>query len=384
MTDSVPFKVYLTTTIQPPEVRRFTLTPGESTSLTCVTAKLRQIFPQLLSTASFSVCWQDGDGDLVVVRRDEELQIALTELAHQLPYRLYVTIDEQQKLQAGQSGQEEDKVTGEEEQADWTSQLIHRINKLQKKCEAKVVHDLGHGLGLQMPAEAGLSSLEVAARQQVTEACKQLEEVTREAVIMQCEAVQGAVKKTSEEAKRLAENPREMVGNVAEVVAAIMEPLVLAMRAMATEYQKQETAQSSGSGAETQSSGSGAETKPSGSSAETKPSGSSQSIQLMNSVSESPAVKEDEGQDEWTVIQKESSYPVGQSTAAAADPADQSADPAGQSAAAAAADPAGQSAAAAADPASQSAAAAAESAGQSAATTHVNRALSIQVNYFLS
>jgi hypothetical protein len=85
MTESVPFKVYLATgqpNRNPPsatqpnrdaphledlrEVRRFALAAAETTFLACLEGKLKEIFPQLISAAGFTVSWKDKDGDEVI------------------------------------------------------------------------------------------------------------------------------------------------------------------------------------------------------------------------------------------------------------------------------------------------------------------------------
>jgi hypothetical protein len=81
MAESVPFKVYLVTgqpNRNPPsaaqpnrdaplrEVRRFALAAAETTFLACLEGKLKEIFPQLISAAGFTVSWKDKDGDEVI------------------------------------------------------------------------------------------------------------------------------------------------------------------------------------------------------------------------------------------------------------------------------------------------------------------------------
>jgi len=66
---------------------------------------------------------------------------------------------------------------------------------------------------------------------------RRLEAAVREAVSVHGEAVQEAVRKTTEEAGRLTttKNPMEVVGNVADAVASAIEPLVIALRKLAVE-----------------------------------------------------------------------------------------------------------------------------------------------------
>jgi hypothetical protein len=56
------------------EVRRFSMAV---TTQAALEDKIRELFPQLTSPADFSISWKDGEGDEVVIRRDEELHIAI-------------------------------------------------------------------------------------------------------------------------------------------------------------------------------------------------------------------------------------------------------------------------------------------------------------------
>merc|ERR1712154_324023 len=89
MGDNVSFKVFLKNDNEE-EVRRFVIDKNVSTSYDYLLEKLRVVFPQLQG-AVFSVCWTDEDGDHVTITSDEELIIALTEMAGPL-YKLTVTV----------------------------------------------------------------------------------------------------------------------------------------------------------------------------------------------------------------------------------------------------------------------------------------------------
>merc|ERR1712154_536820 len=89
MGDNVSFKVFLKNDNEQ-EVRRFVIDKNVSTSYDYLLEKLRVVFPQLQG-AVFSVCWTDEDGDHVTITSDEELIIALTEMAGPL-YKLTVAV----------------------------------------------------------------------------------------------------------------------------------------------------------------------------------------------------------------------------------------------------------------------------------------------------
>jgi len=89
MGDNVSFKVYLKNQ-EEQEVRRFVIDKNVSTSFEYLVGKLRVIFPQIQRSV-FTVGWTDDDGDQVTVTTDEELIIALTEMAGPL-YKLTVTV----------------------------------------------------------------------------------------------------------------------------------------------------------------------------------------------------------------------------------------------------------------------------------------------------
>jgi len=83
MADNVSFKVYLkdcTGAGDNDEVRRFMVDKGVSTSLVYIKEKLISVFPKLEDRV-FSVTWTDEDGDCITIDTDEELILALTEMA---------------------------------------------------------------------------------------------------------------------------------------------------------------------------------------------------------------------------------------------------------------------------------------------------------------
>jgi len=90
MGDNVSFKVYMKTGEGEEEVRRFVIDKGASTSYDYLVGKLEVVFPQI-KTSAFTVSWTDDDGDNVTITSDEELIIALTEMAGPL-YKLKVNI----------------------------------------------------------------------------------------------------------------------------------------------------------------------------------------------------------------------------------------------------------------------------------------------------
>jgi hypothetical protein len=219
----VSFKVSLITPENPlnvPEVRRFDLPASESASVAALKKRLRQIFPQLVSSA-FTVSWQDGDGDDVIVRRDEELEIALADMADRRPYRFFVRLEDKKET-------EEEKE--EEEEVDWATSFGQRINKLQEKRKNSKEKTL-------VQEADPVEQEDAVPGPKVKEMGRRLEAAVREAVSVHGEAVQEAVRKTTEEAGRLTttKNPMEVVGNVAEAVASAIEPLVIALRKLAEE-----------------------------------------------------------------------------------------------------------------------------------------------------
>jgi len=89
MGDNVSFKVFLKKS-EEQEVRRFVIDKNVSTSYDYLVEKLRVVFPQIQGSL-FTVGWTDEDGDHVTINSDEELIIALTEMAGPL-YKLTVTV----------------------------------------------------------------------------------------------------------------------------------------------------------------------------------------------------------------------------------------------------------------------------------------------------
>merc|ERR1711971_538151 len=102
MEDNVSFKVFLKNK-EEQEVRRFVIDKNVSTSFDYLVGKLRVIFPQIQGSV-FTVGWTDEDGDQVTITSDEELIIALTEMAGPL-YKLRVTV--KKPVQAPTEGGEE-------------------------------------------------------------------------------------------------------------------------------------------------------------------------------------------------------------------------------------------------------------------------------------
>jgi hypothetical protein len=92
MADNVSFKVYLKDPSQgeETEVRRFVVDKEVSTSLVYIKEKLVSVFP-VLAEKLFSVSWTDEDGDVITIDTDEELILALTELAGPV-YKLTATV----------------------------------------------------------------------------------------------------------------------------------------------------------------------------------------------------------------------------------------------------------------------------------------------------
>ena len=92
MADSVSFKVVLK---EENELRRFMVDKEVSTSFSNLKEKLCLVFPQLKQKI-FSISWIDEDGDMVTISTDEELIIALTEMAGPV-YKLSVNITNKKK-----------------------------------------------------------------------------------------------------------------------------------------------------------------------------------------------------------------------------------------------------------------------------------------------
>jgi hypothetical protein len=180
-----------------------------------------------VSSDAFSVSWQDGDGDDVIVRRDEELEIALADMADRRPYRFFVRLEDKKEIQ------EEIEEKEEEVEVDWATSFGQRINKLQEKRK----NSKEKKTPVQEPSVQAFEGEDAVPGPKVKEMGRRLEAAVREAVSVHGEAVQEAVRKTTEEAGRLTttKNPMEVVGNVAEAVASAIEPLVIALRKLAEE-----------------------------------------------------------------------------------------------------------------------------------------------------
>merc|ERR1719326_379130 len=88
-------------------VRRFVIDKNVSTSFDYLVGKLRVIFPQI-QRSEFTVGWTDDDGDHVTITTDEELIIALTEMAGPL-YKLTVTVKKTGPAQS-EAGEKEEAV----------------------------------------------------------------------------------------------------------------------------------------------------------------------------------------------------------------------------------------------------------------------------------
>merc|ERR1712018_799492 len=102
MADNVSFKVYLKDPSQgeETEVRRFVVDKEVSTSLVYIKEKLVSVFP-VLAEKLFSVSWTDEDGDAITIDTDEELILALTELAGPV-YKLTATVRGAKKIEQPQ------------------------------------------------------------------------------------------------------------------------------------------------------------------------------------------------------------------------------------------------------------------------------------------
>merc|ERR1712012_137879 len=83
-------------------VRRFVIDKNVSTSYDYLVGKLEMVFPSLKG-AQYSVCWADADGDNVTITSDEELIIALTEMAGPL-YKLTVSVKKSKPVSVEDEG----------------------------------------------------------------------------------------------------------------------------------------------------------------------------------------------------------------------------------------------------------------------------------------
>jgi len=78
------------------EMRRFVLDKNVSSSFSSLQEKLCVVSPKLKKQKTFSVSWTDDDGDQVTISTDEELLIALTEMAGPV-YKLTVRSQDNNK-----------------------------------------------------------------------------------------------------------------------------------------------------------------------------------------------------------------------------------------------------------------------------------------------
>jgi len=93
MADTVSYKGYLkvpTNQNEGPEVRRFMIDKSVSTSFEYLVEKIKTVFPSIRNKL-VKISWIDEDGDNVIIGNDEELMIALTEMAGPL-YKINITV----------------------------------------------------------------------------------------------------------------------------------------------------------------------------------------------------------------------------------------------------------------------------------------------------
>ncbi|XP_018371929.1 PREDICTED: sequestosome-1 isoform X2 [Trachymyrmex cornetzi] len=90
-TNKLSFKVYLVN--EDPwtctEVRRFGIDPDISTNFVYLREKLQTIFPDLRGKR-FNVTWKDDENETITISTDEELEIALHEMAKNMICKLYI------------------------------------------------------------------------------------------------------------------------------------------------------------------------------------------------------------------------------------------------------------------------------------------------------
>merc|ERR1711994_1028118 len=137
MGDNVSFKVFLKNDNEQ-EVRRFVIDKNVSTSYEYLLEKLRVVFPQLQG-AVFSVCWTDEDGDHVTITSDEELIIALTEMAGPL-YKLTVAVRKAVQETAGAAGGDDAEIVHHGVTCDGCN--MHPITGPRYKCLVRDDYDL--------------------------------------------------------------------------------------------------------------------------------------------------------------------------------------------------------------------------------------------------
>jgi len=97
MADSVSYKGYLTSSgtnqaisNEPVEVRRFMVDKSAASSYDYLVEKVKLVFPSIRNKL-IKLTWVDEDGDNVIIANDEELMIALTEMAGPL-YKINVAV----------------------------------------------------------------------------------------------------------------------------------------------------------------------------------------------------------------------------------------------------------------------------------------------------
>lgn len=85
------FKAYLTTegSSKEEEIRRFSVEPREVTNFTFLKDKIQNTFPSLQGK-QFTITWKDDEDDQIAISTNEELDIALEEIKHQNPPKLYI------------------------------------------------------------------------------------------------------------------------------------------------------------------------------------------------------------------------------------------------------------------------------------------------------
>ncbi|XP_018048907.1 PREDICTED: sequestosome-1 isoform X3 [Atta colombica] len=98
MTTKLSFKVYLVN--EDPwtctEVRRFGIDADVATSFIYLREKLQTIFPDLRGKR-FNVTWKDDENETITISTDEELEIALHEMAKNMICKLYIMSQSEQE-----------------------------------------------------------------------------------------------------------------------------------------------------------------------------------------------------------------------------------------------------------------------------------------------
>ena len=86
------------------EVRRVGVDRDVSSSFTYLKEKLASVFPVLGRTKTkYSILWQDEENEWITIRSDEELVIALTEMAGPV-YKLHIQFTTDDNNNNGRSG----------------------------------------------------------------------------------------------------------------------------------------------------------------------------------------------------------------------------------------------------------------------------------------